>query len=81
MEQIMEMLKTMQEKADANRKIDNEEMTKKMDANQATLTKMEAERKSDLEDLKSMMERMMNTNQTGVKLKELTDTVEKTHRE
>jgi hypothetical protein len=60
-----------------------------MDANQAksdktlkeTLAKWEAERESDLEKIKSMMERMMNTNQRDVKLKELAKTVEKTYRE
>jgi hypothetical protein len=86
--------KTMQEnqeKEDANTKTVLEKMTGKMDANQAkadktlkeTLTKMEAERKSDLENLKSMIERMTNVNQakTGAKLKEFTETIEKTQTE
>jgi DNA gyrase/topoisomerase IV subunit A len=83
MEQIMETLKTML----AN----NQEMKEKMGTNQAkadktlkeTLAKMEAERKSDLEHLKSMMERMTNVNQakTDAKLKELTETIEKTQME
>jgi hypothetical protein len=87
-EQIMEMLKTVQGKADANRKIDKEEIMEKMDANQA---KADADRKDGRENLKGMiegmnashkemlarMETMMNTNQTDVKLKELTETVEK----
>jgi hypothetical protein len=42
------------------------------------LAKMEAERKTDVENLKSWMERMMDTD---VKLQELTETVETTHRE
>jgi hypothetical protein len=46
-----------------------------------TLAKMEAERKADAENLKSIMERMMDTDQTDVKLKELTEMVETTHRE
>jgi hypothetical protein len=79
------MLAKILEKADANRKTDKEEMMEKTDANQAkadktlkqTLAKMEAEWKSDLENLKSMTERMINTDQTDVKLKELTET----HRE
>jgi hypothetical protein len=87
--QEMEMLKTIMAGMDANqarmyanRKIDKEEMAEKMNVNQAkvdktlkeTLAKMEAEKKSDLGNLKSMMERIMNTNQTDVKLKELTET-------
>jgi hypothetical protein len=45
------------------------------------LAKMEAERKADLEILRSMMERMTNANlaKTDVKLKELTETIQKTH--
>jgi hypothetical protein len=51
-EQIMEMLKTMQEKADANRKIYKEEMMEKMDANMKTmLARMDAMHKK-------MMDRM-----------------------
>jgi small-conductance mechanosensitive channel len=89
MDKIMEMLKTMLATMNANRKIDKEELVERMDKNQVmadktlkeTLAKMEAERKSDRENLKSMMERMMNIDQTDVKLKELTETVETTHRE
>jgi hypothetical protein len=47
------------------------------------LAKMEAKRKSDLENLKSMMERMTNVKQakTDAKLRELTETIEKTQME
>jgi uncharacterized membrane protein (UPF0182 family) len=83
MERLLATINANQVKADINRKTDKEEMMEKMDANQAkadktlkeTLAKMEAERKSVLENLRSMMERMMNTEQTDVKLKELTETV------
>jgi hypothetical protein len=90
----MEMPETMQEEADANRKIDKDEMTKKMEDNQA---KADADRKADRENLKGMieemnasqkemlakMERMTNVNQakTDAKLKELTETIEKTQME
>jgi chromosome segregation ATPase len=44
---------------------------------------MEAERKSDLEDLKRMMERMTDVTEakTDAKFKELTETIEKTQME
>jgi transcriptional regulator GlxA family with amidase domain len=42
-----------------------------------TLEEMNARQK----ELLATMERMMNTSQTDVKLKELTERVEKTHRE
>jgi DNA repair ATPase RecN len=44
---------------------------------------MEAEQESDLENLKSMMERMTNVNQakTDAKLKDLTEMIEKTQME
>jgi hypothetical protein len=98
-QQMMELLLAMredmkanQEKADDNRKIDKDEMLKKVDDNQA---KADADRKADRENLKGIIEemkasqndtltrieRMMNTDQTDLKLKELTETVETTHRE
>jgi hypothetical protein len=74
---LAEMTETMQEKMDANQV--------KADANrkpdQDMLARMEAGRKSDIENLKSWMERMMDTDETDVKPQELTETVETTHRE
>jgi hypothetical protein len=86
MQQIIEMLKTNQAKADTNRKAYREDL-KEMKDNQAKtdktlkemLAKWEAERKADVENLKSMMERMMVKAQTEVKFKELTEIVETTH--
>jgi hypothetical protein len=60
----------MMEKADADRKADRKnlkEIIEKMKASQNVML--------------TRMERMMNLDQTDVKLKELTETVETTHRE
>jgi hypothetical protein len=81
--------KTMLAKIEANGEAIQERMVARMNttleemnaSQKEMLAKLEAERKSDVEDLKNMMERMMNTDQTDVKLKEPTDTVETTHRE
>jgi hypothetical protein len=87
-----EKMDANQAKADADRKL-YQDMMAKIDAKMNTtleemnasqkemLAKMEAERKADVENLKSIMERMMDTDQTDVKFKELTETVETTHRE
>jgi hypothetical protein len=81
-ETMQEKMDANQAKMDANRKIHKKEIIEEMKASQKeTLAKMEAERKSDLENLKSWMGRMMDTEETGVKLQELTETVESTHRE
>jgi hypothetical protein len=84
-------MKAMQEKAETERKIDIEEMIARIDANTkatlATQIKMN-ETKEDMkimqenikDNLKKTMEEMMTMNQakTEGKLKELTETIEKT---
>jgi hypothetical protein len=68
----MQIIIEMLAKIEADKKTDKEEMMEKMDANQAKedktlkerLAKWETEREADVEDLKSMMERMMDTDQT-----------------
>jgi hypothetical protein len=86
-----EMLARMESKMDASTKSNQEQMLKNIDTRMNTtieemnashkemLAKMEVERKADLENLKSVMERMTNANQakTDVKFKELTETIEK----
>jgi hypothetical protein len=60
MEQIMEMLKAMQEKADANRKTDRENLKEMTNANQEEmLSRMQkgtdADRRNDRDELKQEM--------------------------
>jgi hypothetical protein len=88
MKTMQEKMDNNQAKADADRKT-YQDMLAKIEANgeaiqelmvvkmNTTLEEMNASHKEML----ARMERMMNTNQTDVKLKELTETVEKTHRE
>jgi hypothetical protein len=68
-----EDMKTMQERAEAERKSDREEMKQEIRAAQKKIQ----------ENLKRTMEEMMNMNQakTDGKLKELTETIEKTQTE
>jgi hypothetical protein len=67
MEQIMGTLRTMLAH-------NEEQMLARMDANRKT---DKEEMNASQKEMLAKMERMMTTNQTGVKLKELTESVEK----
>jgi hypothetical protein len=88
---MREDMKAVQERAEADRKTEREEMEHKIRAyKEQMLNNMEAnreidweersaERKADQENPKRVMEEIMTANQakTDVKLKELTETIEK----
>jgi hypothetical protein len=72
-QQIIEMLKSMQEKADADRKAYQERWNAERKAYQE---KVEAENKAWLERMETIWQ--ADREETDIKLKELTETVEKT---
>jgi hypothetical protein len=71
-ETLKEIMKSNHERAEANRKADKEDLLAKLETDRE-------ERKADQEDLKRTMEGMMTANQakTDVKLKQLTERIEK----